>query len=155
MQASDRLVDDARMGRVDLETVEAIDRLGDRMDELHTSLDDRIDTFHRSLGDRIDAFHTSLDQRIDAVGSALGNRIDTLGDRIDTVETTLGTRIDGLGREVADLRVDLATLRAELHQGLEEGRRHALVLNESSRHDIQMVAEGVAALAVKIDSRHR
>src|SRR5262245_17633644 len=165
------------MKRVDLETVEAIDRLGDRMDALQTSLDGRIDTVHRSLGVRIDALDQRIDavegtlgNRIDAVASLLGNRIDavesrlgnridavetTLGNRIDTVETTLGNRIDGLGGDVADLRVELATLRTELHQGLEEGRRYALVLNESTRHDIRMVAEGVAALAVKIDSRHR
>ncbi len=48
----------------------------------------------------------------------------------------------------------MTALRTELHHGLEDGRRHALMLNESTRHDIRLVAEGVAALAVKIDSLH-
>jgi regulator of replication initiation timing len=60
----------------------------------------------------------------------------------------LGDRIDSLGAEVADLR-------AALHEGLEENRRYALMLNEHTRDDVRLVAEGVAALAVKIDSLRR
>jgi hypothetical protein len=52
-------------------------------------------------------------------------------------------------------RTELAAFRTELNQGLDENRRYALMLNESTRHDIQLVAEGVASLAVKIDSLHR
>ena len=115
---------------MDVETVEAIDRLGDSIHAVESSLGSRIDAVESSLSNRIDTFET------------------TLGNRIETVH-------DSLGAEVADVRTELAALRIELRQGLEDDRRFALMLNESTRHDIQMVAEGVASLAVKLDSLHR
>jgi hypothetical protein len=48
-----------------------------------------------------------------------------------------------------------ASLRAELLEGLAEARRHAVMLNESTRDDIRLVAEAVAVLSVKIDSLPR
>lgn len=112
-------VDDVTMKIMDVETVEAIDRLGDRIDAVETTLGNRIDTVETALGNRIDAVH------------------------------------DSLGAKVADVRTESAAVRTELRQGLEENRRYTLMLNESTRHDIQMVAEGVASLAVKLDSLHR
>jgi hypothetical protein len=112
-------VDDVRMEIVDVETVEAIDRLGDSIAAVESSLGNRIDAVETTLGNRIDAVHNSL------------------------------------GEKVANVRTELAALRTELRQGWEENRRSALMLNESTRQDIQMVAEGVASLAVKIDSLHR
>jgi hypothetical protein len=81
--------------------------------------------------------------------------IDRLGDRIDAVHLSLGSEVADVRTDMAALRTELAALRTELHQGLEQGRRHALRLNESTAHDIRLVAEGVSALAVKIDSLHR
>ena len=115
-------VDDVTMQTVDVETVEAIDRLGDRIDAVETS-----------LGNRIDSVEVSL------------------GAEVEDVRTEVG----GIRTEVAGLRTELAAFRTELNQGLDENRRYALMLNESTRHDIQLVAEGVASLAVKIDSLHR
>ena len=50
------------------------------------------------------------------------------------------------------LRQEIADLRIELREGLAESRRHAAVLNESTRENIRFVAEAVANLTVKIDS---
>jgi hypothetical protein len=46
------------------------------------------------------------------------------------------------------LRDGLAALR----EGLAQSRRHAVMLNESTREGIRFVAEAVANLTVKIDS---
>ena len=103
---------------MDVETAEAIDRLGDR-----------IDAVHLSLGSEVADVRTDM--------------------------AALQTDVTALRSDLTELRTDVASLRAELHQGLEDGRRYALMLNESTAHDIRLVAEGVAALAVKIDSLHR
>ena len=135
-------VDDVTMKIMDVETVEAIDRLGDRIDAVETTLGDRIDAVETTLGNRIDAVETTLGNRIDAVEIALGNRIDG-------VETTLTNRTTRLAQKSRTSEQSLAAVRTELRQGLEENRRYTLMLNESTRHDIQMVAEGVASLAVR------
>ena len=129
------------MKAVDLETVEAIDRLADRIDASHASLGHRIDTAQSFLADCIGVVESSLSDRIDAVEGSLGHRIDALQTLTEA--------------EVADLRKGITGLHTALHEGLDENRRYALMLNESTRHDVQLVAEGVAALAVKIDSLHR
>ena len=90
----------------------------------------------------------------------LGERIDTLDtsvrgvieDRISALDLSLRTYI----REVeASVRGEIADLRVELHEGLEQSRRHSTILNESTREDIRFVAEAVANLTVKIDSLRR
>jgi len=72
-----------------------------------------------------------------------------LSERVDTLDTSLR-------QEITDLRIELrdglAELRAALREGLAQGRRHAVMLNESTREDIRFVAEAVANLTVKIDS---
>jgi hypothetical protein len=55
----------------------------------------------------------------------------------------------------AEMAEQGSSLRAELRDGLAEARRHAVMLNESTRDDIRMVAEAVAVLAVKVDSLQR
>ena len=74
--------------------------------------------------------------------------IDQLGERIDVLDN----RIDMLDSDVRD---ESAKVRDELREGLAEVRRHAAILNESTRDDIRLVAEAVAVLAVKIDALHR
>jgi hypothetical protein len=64
-----------------------------------------------------------------------------LSERVDTLDTSLR-------QEITDLRI-------ELREGLAESRRHAVMLNESTREDIRFVAEAVANLTVKIDSLRR
>ena len=56
--------------------------------------------------------------------------IERLSDRIDALEITLRTDI-------------------------QEVRRHAIALNESTRDDIRLVADGIAHLTVKVDSLKR
>lgn len=61
----------------------------------------------------------------------------------------LSERVDRLD---TSLRQEITDLRGELREGLAESRRHAVMLNESTREDIRFVAEAVANLTVKIDS---
>ena len=75
--------------------------------------------------------------------------IERINDRIDSLEVTLrGKFRQGLSELREEFRADL---RAELA----DVRRHAVVLNESTRDDIRLVAEAVAVLAVKVDSLRR
>ena len=64
----------------------------------------------------------------------------------------LGQRIDALE---GSLRDEFGSLRSEFRAGLAENRRHAEVLVESLRDDIQMLAEGFATLTAKLDSGRR
>lgn len=57
----------------------------------------------------------------------------------------VNTRIDAL-----EVR-----LRAEIRDSLAASKRHAQVLHEDVRDDIRMLAENVAAMSVKLDSRRR
>jgi hypothetical protein len=75
-----------------------------------------------------------------------------LSERVDTLDTSLRQEITDL---LIELRDGLAELRAEFREGLAESRRHAVMLNESTREDIRFVAEAVANLTVKVDSLRR
>jgi hypothetical protein len=76
---------------------------------------------------------------VEGVGTA--SAIVRLSERVDTLD--------------ASLRQEITDLRLELRDGLAESRRHAVMLNESTREDIRFVAEAVANLTVKIDSLRR
>jgi len=110
---------------VDVETTTAIERLHERIDELETSLRGDIMSVHGDM--------TSL----------RGDMTSVRGD----IATLRGDPTSG--------PVSLSSLRAELREGLEDARRHAVMLNESTRDDIRLVAEAVAVLAVKIDALQR
>ena len=104
---------------------------------------------------------------METVDVETASAIERLGERVDTLDTSLRgvieSRISALDislrtfvREVeASLRGEIAYLRVEWHEGLEQSRRHATILNESTREDIRFVAEAVANLTVKIDSLRR
>jgi hypothetical protein len=75
--------------------------------------------------------------------------IDRLRNRIDALEFSLRLEFqDGL-------RVLGSGIRQELREQIEETRRHAIILNESTRDDIRLVAEAVANLSVKVGSLRR
>jgi hypothetical protein len=79
--------------------------------------------------------------------------IERVNTRIDALEVTLrGEFRHGLDEIRDELRDEF---RAELSAQLAEVRRHAVMLNESTRDDIRLVAEAVAVLAVKVDSLRR
>jgi hypothetical protein len=63
---------------------------------------------------------------------------------------------DGLAEHDRSLRTEVSeqgsSLRVEFRDGLADVRRHAVMLNESTRDDIRLVAEAVAVLTVKVDS---
>jgi hypothetical protein len=66
--------------------------------------------------------------------------------RIDALEVTVrGEFRQGL----SELREEF---RAELRSELADVRRHAVMLNESTRDDIRLVAGAVAVLTVKVDA---
>ena len=91
--------------------------------------------------------------------------LDRLGSRIEGLGVDVGSGTRELANELRDEMRDLANelrdemrelrmqLRAEFLDRLDTNRRHADIQFESLRDDIRIVAEGVAALAVKIDSR--
>jgi len=64
--------------------------------------------------------------------------IEKVTERIDALETSL--------------RGEIAAQGTQLREELVEVRRHATVLNESTRDDIRLVAEAVAVLTVKVDA---
>jgi hypothetical protein len=78
--------------------------------------------------------------------------IEKVTERIDALETSLRGDIADLREEMvgqgAQLREEITGLRGEIA----EVRRHAVVLNESTRDDIRLVAEAVAVLTVKVDA---
>ena len=88
----------------------------------------------------------------------LGSRIEGFGVNVRSDTRELANELrdemrdlaNELGDEMRELRMQL---RAEFLDRLDTNRRHADIQFESLRDDIRIVAEGVAALAVKIDSR--
>jgi len=83
------------------------------------------------------------------VDTETASALERVHDRIDTLEKSVRG-------DIAQLREDMADqghrLRAELRDGLAEARRHAALLNETTRDDIRLVAEAVAVLSLKVDS---
>ena len=77
------------------------------------------------------------------------NAIDSLrqdvGQRITASEDTLRGEIRALREE---MRGDMRDLREEL-------MRHALILTDSVRDDIRIVAEGLATVSAKLDALRR
>ena len=93
--------------------------------------------------------------------------IERLTERIDGFESSVRAELGNglaelrvelrgeLAKARAELRDELAEVRVELRDGLAEVRRHSVMLNETTRDDIRLVAEAVAAVAIKIDSLQR
>ncbi len=85
--------------------------------------------------------------------------LERIGERVNGLNTSLRTEIvafrDGLHQEIATLRDGLHQEIAALREDLAESRRHAVMLNESTREDIRFVADEVAGLSLQIDSLRR
>ena len=82
--------------------------------------------------------------------------IEHVNARIDAFEMALrGEFRRGLSELCEEFRDLHSELRSELHSELADVRRHAVMLNESTRDDIRLVAEAVAVLTNKIDSLRR
>jgi hypothetical protein len=95
--------------------------------------------------------------------------LERVAGRIDTLETAvrgdiagLDTRVDRLDGRFDKLEIRFDKLEARfdkfetsIRAEIEDVRRHAVVLNESTRDDIRMVAEAVAVLTVKVDEALR
>ena len=82
-----------------------------------------------------------------------------LGQRITAVEDGLRGEIRELRGELGGLREELhgeaRKIRGEMHQMREELMRHAMVLTDSVRDDIRIVAAGLAAVSAKLDALRR
>ena len=78
--------------------------------------------------------------------------LERVNDRIDALEASVRGDI----AQLCDLFSHQGgALQTEFREGLSEARRHAVMLNESTRDDIRLVAEAVAVLTVKVESLQR
>ena len=78
--------------------------------------------------------------------------IEQVNARIDALDIALrGEFRQGL----SELRDEFRELRSELRSELADVRRHAVMLNDSTRDDIRLVAAAVAVLTIKFDSLRR
>jgi len=71
---------------------------------------------------------------------------------IETTEAIeqLGARIDA---SMAALRAEMVAMKDELRAEIMDSRRHGVVLYESLRDDIRMLAEAVAGISTRLDAR--
>jgi hypothetical protein len=77
--------------------------------------------------------------------SQTADAVDTLRADIRRVETSLS----------ADIRQVETSLTAEMHELNSDAKRHVDVVIESLHDDIRIIAKGVVALTVKVDSLRR
>jgi hypothetical protein len=82
---------------------------------------------------------------IDSLRQDIGQRVTGIGQRITAVE-------DALRGEIRELREEM---RGEMREMREELMRHALVLTDSVRDDIRIVADGLATVNAKLDALRR
>ena len=81
------------------------------------------------------------------------HRVDRpLTARLDRMESSLTARLAGMETSLT-ARID--HMETSLRAQAVDTRRHMDVVGESLRDDIRMIADGVVALAVKIDSLPR
>jgi len=78
--------------------------------------------------------------------------LERVNERIDKFEMSVRHDIAPLHGAFAELRETVVDQGAALREEIAETRRHAVMLNESTRDDIRLVAEAVATLTVKVDS---
>jgi len=135
---------------MDVETSEAIERLGQRIDALEASLRSEFRAGLGKLGSRFDAMEPrfgGLESRFDAMES----RFDGLESRFDAMEP----RFDSLESRFDSLESRFDTVDSGLEARFAESRRHTDVLFESLRDDIRMLAEAFATMSAKRESDRR
>lgn len=57
--------------------------------------------------------------------------------------------------EISELRDETVKIRGDMREMREELMRHAMVLTDSVRDDIRLVAEGLATVSAKLDALRR
>lgn len=82
---------------------------------------------------------------IDSLRQDVGRRTTALGQRMTAVE-------DALRGEIRELRKEM---RGEMREMREELMRHAMVLTDSVRDDIRIIADGLATVSAKLDALRR
>ena len=99
-----------------------------------------------------------VNERIDAQATTVRCDIaevkDTVSELRDTVVELRDTVIE-LGDNLVELRGTVVEQGDALRKEIADARSHALMLNESTRDDIRLVAEAVGVLTVKVDSLRR
>ena len=80
--------------------------------------------------------------------------IERLTEQIAALEGSLGSEFRrGLAENRLHTETRVASLRDELRDEILASRRHAQVFFESTRDDIRMIAEAVAIMSAKFDTR--
>ena len=88
--------------------------------------------------------------------SAIESLRQDIGQRIAAVEDVLRGEIRGLRAELrGELHDETGKIREDMQEMREELMRHAMVLTDSVRDDIRIVAEGLATVSAKLDALRR
>jgi len=122
---------------MDVDTASAIERLGERIDALEASLRSE---FRAGLSESGEALHARFRAGLAESGGALRAEF----------RAGLAESGEALG---AEFRAGLTGLRDELKDEILESRRHAQVLFESTRDHIRMIADAVALISARLDTR--
>ena len=128
---------------MDVETSEAIERLGQRIDALEASLRSE---FRAGLG-KLESRFDAMEPRFDGLES----RFDAMESRFDGLES----RFDAMEPRFDSLESRFDTVDSGLEARFAESRRHTDVLFESLRDDIRMLAEAFATMSAKRESDRR
>jgi hypothetical protein len=112
---------------MDIETSEAIERLGHRMDAVESSLRNEFRAGFAEMDARMETGFAEMEDRMETSFAEMETRMET----------------------------GFAAMETRMETGLAESRRHIDVLIESLRDDIRILAEGFATLSAKRDSDRR
>jgi hypothetical protein len=95
--------------------------------------------------------------------------LERINERLDSLEASVRADIAGIRGEIGGIRGDIGGIHGDiggihddiggirgdiagLRDDIADARRHATMLNESTRDDVRLVAEAVALLTIKVDA---
>ena len=91
--------------------------------------------------------------------------LERINERLDSLETSVRGDIAGIRGDIGGIRADIGGIHGDiggirgdiagLRDDIADARRHATMLNESTRDEVRLVAEAVALLTIKVDSLSR
>src|SRR4051812_35916148 len=135
---------------MDVETSDALERLGSRVDRLEGSFRGELTELRMELRTEVTGLRMELRGGMTELRGEMGELRDQMGGLRGEVGELRG-EVGELRGEVGELRGDMIVfredLRKELRDGLESNWTRTQVLFEALREDVQMLAGHVADLA--------